>query len=956
MQEFIVAIKEHSQFGLILLPAVVRHTGKDKSLAIIEFISVSTLGNYKYASDKTMQSVVNLCHSYSDNELKRRFSKKATVKEFFASVETSLIDERIRPFIEKKMHQCFELLKYNNIRIFEIDNSKTAIYAEDALIIQRVAAKTVFNFHRTPIGTKYFLTIEHNGTEIKINGLVGKVLANKPCWLRLQNNIYFFDDIDGKKLHPFFDKEYILSPKRVENEYFEKFVLPATAKFKVNALGFKILRDTSEPKSIAFVEKDLAGDVAIKLKFRYNRFEVDYSDKTPVRRDMEFLGDSIQIHLLERNFEYEKLVEEFILSKGLKLSQMGSYKLNEAKPDAEKGNLYEMISWLNKNSAEIEQFGLIIERSREQQQFYIQDVRIDMQLHLVENSEGGSDWFDVDAWVYFGDYKIEFSSLKDNILRGKREFLLPNGEIAILPEEWFAEYTHLFENAEIEAHKLRIASQHFALIQDIGHEFKHSYLEKLSKLVNRESNSEVLVPQSIKAQLRNYQIVGYQWLLNLKECKLNGCLADDMGLGKTLQTITLMAKNAEQNKLNLIVAPVSLIHNWVDELNKFAPHLRKMVYRGLERKSQISRFKRIDIVISSYGTIMRDADYLQNITFDYIILDESQAIKNSDSKSYIAIKSLNSVHRLTLTGTPIQNSLADLWSQMNFINPGLLGSKRFFKETYQIPIEKQNDEKARKQLIKLISPFILRRTKFEVAKDLPELTEQYHYCEMSEEHRSLYETEKSKIRNFLITNEKNWNPQKFAHAILGGLMRLRLIANNPQLIDKQWTGQCSKFEEVVSTLESIVAEGHKVLLFSSFVKHLEIFAHYFDSNGLKYSTLTGKVKKRKEVIDEFKTDDDTKLFLISLKAGGVGLNLTEADYVFILDPWWNPAVEIQAINRAHRIGQDKNVFAYRFITKNSIEEKILKLKARKSELADSVIGESVKTAQLTIDELKELFA
>ena len=340
--------------------------------------------------------------------------------------------------------------------------------------------------------------------------------------------------------------------------------------------------------------------------------------------------------------------------------------------------------------------------------------------------------------------------------------------------------------------------------------------------------------------------------------------------------------------------------------------------------------------------------------FYYVILDESQYVKNPESKTYKAVIQLKSAHRLVLTGTPIENSLSDLWAQMNFLNPGLLGSYNWFQKTFITSIEKHSDPEQQKMLQYLIYPFILRRKKDEVARELPPLTEHIVYCAMAEEQEKLYEEAKSVIRNAILENIDKEGIKKSSFVVLQGLTKLRQLANHPSLLDKESEEVSGKFEQMLSMLENLVAENHKVLIFSSFVTHLQLIEERIKQQNWRYSLLTGKTTDREKVIGQFQNDPENYIFLISLKAGGVGLNLTAAEYVFITDPWWNPAAENQAISRAHRIGQQKNVFVYRFITENSIEEKIQVLKERKSSLADKFINSNNPFAEITREEIEEL--
>jgi SNF2 family DNA or RNA helicase len=348
-------------------------------------------------------------------------------------------------------------------------------------------------------------------------------------------------------------------------------------------------------------------------------------------------------------------------------------------------------------------------------------------------------------------------------------------------------------------------------------------------------------------------------------------------------------------------------------------------------------------------------DLFKAFFFDYIILDESQNIKNPSSKSYQAVKQLKSRHKLILSGTPVENTVNDLWTQMSFINPGLLGSQQFFLNEFVTPIEKKKDEDKALRLQALIKPFVLRRTKEQVATELPPKTEQLFYCQMSDEQSAVYEKVKSEYRNELLQSLEDGTFAQTQIQVLQGLIKLRQIANHPFMIDDTYEGDSGKFENVVHTLANVLDGGHKILVFSQFVKQLSIYRQYFDQHNIRYTYLDGSTQNRGEVVKRFQEDAKTQVFLISIKAGGVGLNLTEADYVFILDPWWNPAVEQQAIDRTHRIGQTKNVFIYKFITKDTVEEKILALQQRKLSVARSLITtEESFIKSLSADDIREI--
>ena len=427
----------------------------------------------------------------------------------------------------------------------------------------------------------------------------------------------------------------------------------------------------------------------------------------------------------------------------------------------------------------------------------------------------------------------------------------------------------------------------------------------------------------------------------------------------TVQTLAMLQHRREsgdaQGAASLLVLPTSLVFNWLSEAQKFTPDLRLLAYTGTYRDKNPAQFADYDVVLTSYGIVRLDTDLLASYKFDYVILDESQAIKNPGSTTSQAVRQLRSKHRLILTGTPVENSTMDLWSQMSFINPGLLGTQAFFRKEFLKPIEKHQDEGRTRRLHALIKPFILRRHKAQVAKELPEKTEQLSYCTMTEEQAHAYEETKSFYRNKILRNLDEHGPASTQFLLLQGLTRLRQIANHPRLADDTYTHESGKLREVLRMIRNVVAEGHKVLVFSQFVQHLALVRAALDERQLAYAYLDGATRDRPAEVARFQEDGSLKIFLISLKAGGVGLNLTAADYVFILDPWWNPAVEAQAVDRAHRIGQQRPVFTYKFITQGTVEEKILALQRRKLALVSELIAtDETVIKHLTRADIEEL--
>ncbi|UYZ58339.1 SNF2-related protein [Hymenobacter latericus] len=427
----------------------------------------------------------------------------------------------------------------------------------------------------------------------------------------------------------------------------------------------------------------------------------------------------------------------------------------------------------------------------------------------------------------------------------------------------------------------------------------------------------------------------------------------------TIQTLAMLLQRKESGAAggaaSLLVMPTSLVYNWLNEAQKFTPGLRVLTYTGTYRDKNVEQFADYDLILTSYGIVRLDAELLKTYKFDYVILDESQAIKNPSSTTSQAVRHLHSRHRLILTGTPVENSTMDLWSQMSFINPGLLGSQAFFRKEFLKPIEKEKDELKTRRLHTLIKPFILRRHKAQVATELPEKIEHLSYCRMTDEQQQCYEETKSYYRNKILQSIEEHGTASTQFMLLQGLTKLRQIANHPRMADETYEAESGKLREVVRMIRSVVAEGHKVLVFSQFVKHLELVRHVLDEKQIEYAYLDGNTRDRHKEVARFQKDEDLRVFLISLKAGGVGLNLTAADYVFILDPWWNPAVEAQAVDRAHRIGQERTVFTYKFITKGTVEEKILALQNRKIQLvSDLITTDEAIIKSLTKEDIEEL--
>lgn len=557
----------------------------------------------------------------------------------------------------------------------------------------------------------------------------------------------------------------------------------------------------------------------------------------------------------------------------------------------------------------------------------------------------GIDWFDVSTKVSFGKEEARLEDIQKAVMNKSRYVKLGDGSQGILPQEWIDRMAAFFRSAEINGDLLRIHKSNFQVVDEL---FRDEVIDDKirlelqhfgNKLANFHSISQTRVPKKLKATLRDYQKEGLNWLNFLDEFGFGGCLADDMGLGKTVQIIAYLLLQIEKGntKPNLIVLPTSLLFNWKAELKKFAPHLTYFELYGTGRDVKNTDFSKYNLVLTTYGTVLNDIEELRKVEFNCVVLDESQAIKNPASKRYKAVRLLQGRQHIVMTGTPIENNTFDLYAQLSFAMPGIFGSPKQFADLYSTPIDRFQDTARAKELQKKIHPFILRRTKKQVAKELPEKTEMVLFCEMGAEQKRVYEAYKKEFQVFLQTRSEEELSQNSMH-ILQGMTKLRQICNSPETLsdDSYYGSESAKIAELMEQIEEKKSE-HKILVFSQFVTMLDLVKTQLDNRGVKYAYLTGQTSDRQAQVDQFQNDDETRVFLISLKAGGTGLNLTRADYVFLVDPWWNPAVENQAIDRAYRIGQEKHVVAVRLITPGTIEEKIMELQSRKKELADDLI-------------------
>jgi superfamily II DNA or RNA helicase len=563
-------------------------------------------------------------------------------------------------------------------------------------------------------------------------------------------------------------------------------------------------------------------------------------------------------------------------------------------------------------------------------------------MHVGVSS--GVDWFELHADVDYGGATAKLPALLAALRRGENMVRLDDGTYGLLPEEWLTRFGPIAGLGTPEADHLRFRRNQAGLLDALLATQPEVSCDATFARVRDELRSFRGVhagqqPKGFVGQLRDYQRDGVGWMDFLRRFSFGGCLADDMGVGKTAQVLALLeARRASRDVPgpSLVVVPKSLVFNWKQEAARFTPRLRVLDHTGLAR--DMHTFADYDLILTTYGTLRRDAAEFKDIEFDYVVLDEAQAIKNPGTESAKAARLLRGRNRLALSGTPVENHLGELWSIFEFLNPGMLGAASVFKLAGGAA--RNPSEETRSLLAHALRPFILRRTKEQVARELPAKSEQTIFCELEATQRKLYNELRLHYRSSLLQTVAAKGLAKSKIQVLEALLRLRQAACHPGLLDPKRRGDSSaKLDVLLDRLEEIVSEGHKALVFSQFTSLLSLVKERLDESAMVYEYLDGATRDRQQRVERFQNDPDCPLFLISLKAGGLGLNLTAAEYVFLLDPWWNPAVEAQAVDRAHRIGQTHQVFAYRLIARDTVEEKILQLQSSKRDLAAAIISE-----------------
>ncbi len=972
---------------------------------LLQTASPITIGSYGIELTPLLAQLFDLIESLSERALEAKFNPPKSSPRSLGGkqkpLDELLQNPDIKPIAERYVHRQMDVflrkmvehrLPLTFMAAKKVMMKDVLVHYPEAEIIPHLI------FRKTKDKIIYRLNFTTGEERWLVRWKQPIVITNHPGWILVGDMLYPLPGLNGNMLKPFTQRDEQPVPNHLIKDYFQKFILKAAERAEIEAEGFEVTSTRKiEGCDLTLTKHLFKNEWFLAVTFHYLGTQFSQNDPRQMRTALHFdEAGEIRVMQVKRQPEAEQAYLDKLTGFGLEQTEGSLWQCinNEITPE-ESDPLYQTIAWLSEKSAALAEAGFTLDMP------VFEDKKISLRsAEWTQDVQLVNDWFDLRITVRVGEYEFPFARLIHHIRTENRWYELPDGSFFIIPAEWMARFHGLAHLGQLDGDELRLAKSQRPLIANWGLRIADSDIAE---------QPVFKVPSLLKADLRPYQLEGASWLANHYRENLGACLADDMGLGKTIQTLAVLLHAKEElgirnwelgtegdtNELPipnsqfliplkaLIVLPSSLVFNWEREVKKFAPGISICKHIGSGRTKDARILARYDLVLTTYQTARMDMAFLKKIEWEYVVLDESQYIKNPESAVFKAVGELVAKHKISLSGTPIENSLADLWAQMQFLNPGMLGSFGYFKKHFIAPIEKKQDEVKKAELRRLVQPYLLRRTKEEVAPELPPLTELVFYTEMTEPQRKLYEQEKSAVRNQILNLDPTQPQNRIA--VLAALMRLRQIANHPGLIadsglrNADWDAtetessdedptapqsvlrnpesaiESGKFNDVIEYFDTIRRAGHKVLMFSSFEKYLQLFRAEFEKAGHQFAWLTGSVSQaqRKQAVDKFSSDPMVQAFLITTKAGGVGLNLTAADYVFVLDPWWNPFVEDQAIARAHRIGQTEKVVAVKFIAKDTIEEKILKMQEKKAALAGEILatGDGVAFSR---DELAEL--
>lgn len=966
----IFILRPHGRWGII--GADLRRVASlSRFMMLGSVVHSETVG---HDSDTRLAHIAERCEALQPKALYERYADKRIFRKpkAFWESDDKTVQRYVKLMADRLLAETIEAAAQEGIPMFYATDAKAPLHIEQRLSVatDRVATP-VMDFCRYNGHTEYRLSLRLGDSQLPMT-LGGKgltVLTFHPALFILNGVIRRLGDGDsGQLLLPFAAKSMVTIPQSMEKEYFRRFILKNIATVEVNATGFDIEDEYLPPRPRICVETAIDGRQLLSLVFLYGNITYTPLSTTPGRVALQERADGFCFMRRMRDFDAEKRFLERLGKEAPEMTRQGSIFFDTTS---------EMVEWLRCHSDNLRNNGFDIVQPSENA-YYIGPLSVE------QSNEWHADWLQTDVTIVLdsGRLRIPFLQLRDTILSGQREYLLPSGERLIIPSEWLERYADILLIARPSGDGFRRHRTQLAGAASNAYLFS---TPSVSPLMGKEdTHSSALPPPhfSLTTSLRPYQQTGTEWLWRHLLQQTGCCLSDEMGLGKTIQTIALLTAYKEASYApkaspamplpgqlfseeemggkptteqslsampfhsSLVVAPASVVHNWRNELRHFSPKMTVLEYTGAasQRETKRGRMMQWDIVLTTYRTLLNDIDFLASCQWGIIVFDESQAFKTHTSLIHHAVAQLKGLQRIALSGTPVENNLGELWSLMNVLNPSLLGDYATFRKTFVNPIVMkasvitsysktvQADAEVasplhvakERVLQQLISPYFLKRTKEEVLGELPERQDETVVCPMTDEQISLYAKELSRARN-------EWSDPHVAVSqrqinILAAIQRLRQIANGE-----------GKMDVVFGRLEQLRSTRHKVLIFSEYVTLLQRVADGMAERGWAFEMLTGATRDRETVTTRFQSDGGSQFFLISLKAGGVGINLTAADYVFLLDPWWNKAAEEQAIARSHRIGQQRPVFVYRFVSENTLEEQILSLQQRKQSLIDSVM-------------------
>lgn len=918
---------------------------------------------------------INNLPDFFERMLNREKYKYNNVLEFIH--EENAFEEQSRPLL-KFLLKYAEIIKYANDvnnnyayygRNFNVNNVVLSNTGLDELF-EILKGKTVE--FETKTGERKIQFIDE---PIDIKFILEKSDESTYC-LTPNIDVYGYDIFYGKNYSYFLidNKMHKCLPK-VENrnlELLEVYKKNYTQSIIFNennlrnffAIVVPKIKDNFEIKNIdkEQIEKFMPKDLYVKIY-------LDYNEKGYIVADVKFCYGNVEFNPI-KNVNLEITRNAIQENEVLDTFVQTGFMLDSANARLVLANDEKIYNFLSKEIEDyMKKFEVLVAedfKKKDIKKIKIKSIGVKIENNLLD--------------INLGDFKFNIYEIKDIINKyklRKKFYRLKDGTYISLEKNSSLDFLeNLTDNIEIEdenveENSIKLPIYRALYLEKIFKNMPNTNIQKneyyknmISQIEDRQIDLSTKIPPKLNAELRTYQKIGYKWLRTLEQYKMGGILADDMGLGKTIQLLAVILSYVQKNKENvkpsIIICPSSLALNWYNEIQKFTPTLKALVISDdyLERKRKIEEIGKYQVIITSYDSLKRDIDLYENYCFKYVVADEAQYIKNNNTKNSKAIKTINAETKFALTGTPIENSLSELWSIFDFIMPGYLYKYKKFKELYETPIIKEQNEDVMNKLKKQIEPFVLRRTKGEVLTELPDKTVTILNNEMSEEQYNIYMSYMAQARKEIMSQIDINGFEKSQIKILSLLMRLRQICCHPKLFLREYEGESSKLNQCIEIIQDAVLGGHKILLFSSYTSMFEIIEEKLKNIGVKYLKLTGqtKVGERIELVDKFNTNENIKVFLISLKAGGTGLNLTGADMVIHYDPWWNLSAENQATDRTYRIGQKRNVQVYKLITKNSIEEKIYELQQKKAKLIDNMLStDATFINKLSKDDILALF-